>query len=192
MMFKLLETNIDAIADLADGMFIDPLTRPKKKRKKFTAIKYKETILERIAFWRERGTWPVNHFSGFEDYTLQAIENQFQRPRLLYNLLMRDPSLDDDPNDLVEQKAATQKIRADQREMSWKDRKLLCPICGLPVYIRDVNNNYIDMKKKAKREVCQHRAGKNLRSKMKTVREARRVEQKKKQRIPKKDPLRYK
>ena len=191
MMFKLLETNIDTIATLADGSFIDPLVRPKNKRKKFTAAKYKETCLARIEFWREQEDIPINHFSGFEDYTLQALQNQFQRFRDIYCLLMRAPSIEH-PNVLAEQKAAVQKIRTEQREMDWKDRKLKCPICGLPVYTRDINNNYIDLKKRGKREVCQHRAGANLRSKMKTVREARRVEQKKKQRIPKKDPLRYK
>lgn len=193
--FKILRDNLDTIAASSDGRFMNPYVRPKDKRVAFTKEQYVKDILARIKFWETTDEvtrdWQLNQFSGLADFVLQGVDNQFQRFRDIYYLLMQKPP-ETTNAELEASKAQTQKIRADQREMHWTDRKHTCAMCALPIFVRDINNNYIDLKAKAKREVCQCSAGPKLRSRLKKLREAKRAEQKKKQRIPKKDPLRYK
>ncbi|MHC4645072.1 MAG: hypothetical protein ACYTBJ_06205 [Planctomycetota bacterium] len=190
--------NLDFIADRADGGFIDLTVRPKSDRRQFTVAQYKKDMLARCEWWETTEEVSIGYkfqqLHALKDFVIQILDNQFQRWRDVYNILMQEPpELSVTEREVL--KARTQKIRADQNVMEWYDRKLKCPMCGLPIYIRDINNNYIDLKKKGKREVCtEHKASERLRSRIKKEREDRRRDQegKKKKARPEKDPERYK
>ena len=197
MQFELFENNIDFLAAIADGQFIDLKVRPKSARKKFTKEQYTKECLERVAYHRKnrddglQPQWYTNHFLSFEEFTIEAMQHYFSRFRLLYTILIAEPPTET-PDEREARTKRRQEIRAAQRDMDPTDRKLRCPMCALPVYVRDVNNNYIDLKKKHSREVCQCSASFKLRTRMKKLREEKRrgQEDKKKQR-KKKDPKRY-
>lgn len=197
----LFRNNVDALADMADGDFIDLKVRPKSDRKKFTFKQYKKDVLEgcdRLENAPEAMRNQIwNHLSGLKDFILAALDNQFTRYRDIYNLVTTPLDNWEPPEDLEERKKSLQKIRAEQDGWAWHDRRSRCPQCypPLPIYIRDINNNYIDLKERGKRKVCmEHSASGKLRGRMKKEREDRRREQegKKKKAKPKKDPERYK
>lgn len=190
-------SNVDFLANQSDERFMDLNVRPKSDRKKFTAAQYKKDTLARCEWWENTDEVTIDfkfhHLHALKDFVLQALDDQFQRWRDIYNILMQGPP-EDSVQDLEARKERTQRIRAAQGVMRWYDRKLKCPMCGLPIYIRDINNNYIDEKTKGKRKVCtEHSASVRLRSRIKKEREDRRKDQKEKKRKapPKKDPERF-
>lgn len=151
---SILETNLAIIAHMADGQFIDLKVRPKDKRKKWTEKGYFDTMTKRIAYFRAENDswdWKEDALFGVKAFTIACLKDQYQRFRDLWNIMHNkyvDPEIE------KKKKARGKKIRKEQEEMDKFDRKRKCPGCGKPILIRDLQNNYIDKKKRAKRAVC--------------------------------------
>jgi len=151
-----VEMNLPVLAKRAVPHFIDPNVRPKDKRVAWTEKSYTEGINAGITYYRTESNeaswaWKRKVLFGLKEFVLACLDDQFLRFRDVWGLLhirWQDPAID------MQKRARQKGITLEQLTMETFDRARKCPGCARPVFIRDLQNNYIDLKKRAEREVC--------------------------------------
>jgi hypothetical protein len=181
-----VESNLHYLAGRADGQFIDLSVRPKSARKTWTKESYTEEVLENIGFWRAQSVEEqMRGLNGLKGFTLGALEDQFQLWRDIAMILRRRP-IDRSVPEVA--KRELEERRTTEKHKDQFDRSKVCIQSGLAVFIRDINNNYIDKKAGADREVCPCKTCERNRTAMtKAI-----AEKRKRPKRKKKDPERYK
>jgi len=184
---KLVEKNVELLAQLAQGNFIDPTFRPKSERVKFTAEQYTEDVMENIAYWK---TADVNTYMrsvyGVGEMALNAVQDQFALYLQVWRLLNYRPDEAIIAED-AEKKARRRHLRTTQADMDVFDANRKCLACGMFLFQYDATNN----QRHKKDEVCTCNSSRVIQSQMRAKTSAYRKGIEHKKKIPKKDPKRY-
>lgn len=159
-----VKKNLDALAEIADGNFIDPLVRPKDRRVLWTAASYRKEVLAGLDWWaRQDEATKRRYLHSIKDYTIQALQHEFseQRARWIYSILVARPDAEQEKRDR-ELEAMRKELKAKQRDMNPFDANIRCLACGKFIHMYDEKNN----KRHEKEEVCECRASHTLQAQM--------------------------
>jgi hypothetical protein len=147
-----VKNNLDMLAGLANGQFIDPLVRPKSARKQWTTKSYREDCIAGLKWWGEQTPEMQQRFlNGIGGYAQQALNYEFwpQRLRWIYSILNSRPDLKQFAQD-VEHGKAMKALRDAEATMNPFDANIHCWGCGKFMHEYDEKNN----KRHEKDEVC--------------------------------------
>jgi hypothetical protein len=159
-----VRVNIDKLAAMANGQYIDPLVRPKSKRVQWTDKTYKKPILDGIEWWQEQPENMQQKFlNGVGGFAQQALNYEFwpQRLRWIYSVLTSRPDLKKVADEL-EHAQKMRALRDAERDMNPFDANIHCWSCGKFMHEYDEKNN----KRHDKDEVCICRSSHTIQNKM--------------------------
>jgi len=184
---RFIEQNIDALAELAAGNFIDTTIRPKKDRVKFTAKFYREHTLDNVEHWRKE---PIDDYArciyGVMEMAQNALLEQFGLYLQVYNILNQRIDREIAEAD-AKKKARLIELRTAQADMEPFDANRRCLACGQFLFEYDEKNN----QRHKKKEICTCNSSRAIQAQMKARISQYRKELAEKRKVPKKDPKRF-
>lgn len=169
-LLRLLQNNIHVIALDAHEKWINPTTRPKKDRIKYSAKQYESLILKRIKFYQNAfltvPPWMINaifnRWVPLHGLILSAIGHQGDAWRQILSILSTELPIES-PSERNARKDEMRKLRAEQENMADLDPNRKCLKCMKFMFERDSQNNY----RHKKAEVCTCSESKPLQKRMK-------------------------
>lgn len=156
--------NVDRLAELAEGQFIDLSVRPKSKRKKFEREMYRDAVMTGNDWWKDQPEeLQSKYLNGCAGFAMQAMNQEFvpERVRWIYSMFCARPDPKQEQADR-EKDVLRKRLRIEQATMNAFDANIRCLNCGKFIHLYDEKNN----RRHEKEEVCTCTSSHTLQSQM--------------------------